>query len=84
VHSSINHSPLKASLSPLSSRAYPEFPASPLSLATTYVVLPKENHMQSTEAATLDGKSGEAEGSACAPRVSHILEFSRRLYRGVT
>jgi hypothetical protein len=30
----------------------------------TYVVLPKENHMQLTEAATLDRKSGEAEGSA--------------------
>ncbi len=29
----------------------------------TYVVLPKENHMQFTEAATLDRKSGEAEGS---------------------
>jgi hypothetical protein len=30
----------------------------------TYVVLPKENHMQLTEAATLDRKFGEAEGSA--------------------
>jgi hypothetical protein len=30
----------------------------------TYVVLPKENHMQLTEAATRDRKSGEAEGSA--------------------
>src|SRR5580692_6669625 len=30
----------------------------------TYVVLPKENHMQLTEAATLDRKSGGAEGSA--------------------
>jgi hypothetical protein len=30
----------------------------------TYVVLPKENHMQLTEAATLDRKSGKAEGSA--------------------
>ena len=27
----------------------------------TYVVLPKENHMQLTEAATLDRKSGEAD-----------------------
>jgi hypothetical protein len=45
----------------------PGFPASPLSLATTYVVLPKENHMQSTEAATLDRKSGVAEGSAVRP-----------------
>ena len=37
----------------------------------TFVVLPKENHMQLTEATTLDRKSGEAEGSAvrhsCAP-----------------
>jgi hypothetical protein len=47
----------------------PGFPASPLSPATTYVVLPKENHMQLTEAATLDRKSGEAEGSA-VPRTS--------------
>jgi hypothetical protein len=30
----------------------------------TYVVLPKENHMQLTEAATLERKSGKAEGSA--------------------
>jgi hypothetical protein len=30
----------------------------------TYVVLPKENHMQLTEVATLDRKSGEAERSA--------------------
>jgi hypothetical protein len=42
----------------------PGFPAPPLSPATTYVVLPKENHKQLTEAATLDRKSGEAEGSA--------------------
>jgi hypothetical protein len=45
------------------------FPASPLSPATTYVVLPKENHMQLTEAATPDRKSGEGEGSA-VPRTS--------------
>jgi hypothetical protein len=30
----------------------------------TYVVLPKENHMQLSEAAPLDRKSGGAEGSA--------------------
>jgi hypothetical protein len=30
----------------------------------TYVVLPKENHMQLAEATTLDRKSGGAEGSA--------------------
>jgi hypothetical protein len=39
----------------------PGFPTSPLSPATTHVVLPKENHMQLTEAATLDRKSGEAD-----------------------
>ncbi len=33
----------------------------------TYVVLSKENHTQPTEAATLDRKSGEAEGSAVRP-----------------
>jgi hypothetical protein len=32
--------------------------------SATFVVLPKENHMQLTEATTLDTKSGEAEGSA--------------------
>src|SRR5258708_32271521 len=37
--------------------------------SATYVVLPKENHMQLAEAATLDRKSGEAEGSA-VPRTS--------------
>ena len=42
----------------------PGFPTSPLSPANTYVVLFKENHMQSTEATTLNRKSGEAEGSA--------------------
>jgi hypothetical protein len=42
----------------------PGFPTSPLSPTTTYVVLLKENHMQLTEAATLDRKSGGAEGSA--------------------
>ena len=34
---------------------------------TTYVVLLKENHMQLTEAATLDRKSGGAEGPAVRP-----------------
>ena len=47
----------------------PGFPTSPLSPATTYVVLPKENHMQFTEAAILDRKSGGAEGPA-VPRTS--------------
>jgi hypothetical protein len=54
---------------PLSSRSVPGFPTSPLSPATTYVVLLKENHMQLTEAATLNRKSGGAEGSA-VPRAS--------------
>src|SRR5882724_10405223 len=49
----------------------PGFPASLLSPAYPDVVLFKENHTQPTEAATLDRKSGEAEGSAvrhsCAP-----------------
>jgi hypothetical protein len=42
----------------------PGFPTSRLSAETTYVVFPKENHMRLTEAATLDRKSGDAEGSA--------------------
>ena len=42
----------------------PGFPTSPLSPATTHVVLSKENHTLLTEAATLDRKSGGAEGSA--------------------
>ena len=42
----------------------PGFAASLLSPATTDVVLSKENHTQLTEAATLDRKSGEAEGPA--------------------
>src|SRR5882757_7136197 len=45
-------------------RSVPGFPTSPLSPATTHVVLSKENHTQLTEAATLDRKSGGAEGSA--------------------
>jgi hypothetical protein len=45
-------------------RSVPGFPTSPLSPATTHVVLRKENHTQLTEAATLDRKSGGAEGSA--------------------
>src|SRR5580700_7729328 len=47
--------------------------------SATYVVLPKENHMQLTEAATRDRKSGEAEGSAVFLRAySHpLLRASR-------
>ena len=51
----------------------PGFPASPLLPATTYVVLSKENHMQLTEAATLDRKSGEAERICGAPFVGPAL-----------
>jgi hypothetical protein len=61
----------------------PGFPASPLSLATTYVVLPKENHMQSTEVATLDMKSGEAEGSAVRPSDFPSSEVSTQTLQAV-
>src|SRR5271155_216060 len=57
-------------LSPLSSRpqrSVPGFPTSPLSPATKYVVLLKENHKQLTEAATLHRKSGGAERPAVSP-----------------
>jgi hypothetical protein len=47
----------------------PGFPTSPFSQATTYMVLPKENHMQLTEAATLNRKSGEPRDLRCAIRV---------------
>ncbi len=39
----------------------------------TYVVLPKENHMQLTEAQTLDRKSGEADLSRHAVEGSAVL-----------
>jgi hypothetical protein len=39
----------------------PGFPISPLSSATTYVVLPKENHMLFIKAAILNRKSAGAE-----------------------
>jgi hypothetical protein len=48
--------------------------------SATYVVLPKENHMQLTEAATLDRKSGEAEGSA-VPRTSRGNVFRQSAVR---
>src|SRR6202030_261862 len=62
----------------------PGFPAALLSSATPDVVLFKENHTQPTEAATLDRKSGEAEGSAvrhsCAPLLpAHNLHQSHRI-----
>src|SRR5580704_19701059 len=52
------------------------FPVSPLSAAPLMWVLPKENHMHLTEAATLDRKSGEAEGSA-VPRTLPGNVFDR-------
>src|SRR5580700_5629481 len=55
----------------------PGFPPSPLSPATTYVVLPKENHMQLTEAATLDRKSGEADLSRRAVEGSAVPRTPR-------
>jgi hypothetical protein len=67
VHSSTNHSSLKASPSPLSSRAYPDFLLHRSRWRPRVWFSPKENHIQSTEAATLDRKSGEAEGSAVRP-----------------
>jgi hypothetical protein len=42
-------------------RSVPEFPTSPLLTGATYVVLPKENHMQLAEATSLNRKSREAE-----------------------
>jgi hypothetical protein len=47
----------------------PGFPTSQLSAAPLMWFSLKENHMQLTEAATLDRKSGEAEGSA-VPRTT--------------
>jgi hypothetical protein len=43
--------------------------------AATYVVLSKENHMQSIEAATLDRKFGEGEGSAVLRTFRGNAEF---------
>src|SRR5580693_2659694 len=53
--------------------------------SVTYVVLPKENHMQLTEAATLDRKSGEAEGSA-VPRTfpGNVFDRSASAVEGPT
>src|SRR6202035_2444863 len=57
----------------------PGFPTSPPSPTTTDVVLLKENHMQLTEAATSDRKSGAAEGPAVrhsgAPHFSFYNHF---------
>jgi hypothetical protein len=62
---------LSATLSLFVIPSVPGFPAALLSSTTPDVVLFKENHTQPAEVATLDRKSGEAEGSAvrhsCAP-----------------
>jgi hypothetical protein len=49
---------------PLSSRKRTRISYFTALTGATYVVLLKENHMQLLEAAALDRKSGEAEGSA--------------------
>ena len=50
--------------------------------SATYVVLPKENHMLLTEAATLDRKSGEADLSRHAVEGSAVrLHPKRRPYQ---
>jgi hypothetical protein len=47
--------------------------------SATYVVLPKENHMQLTEAATLDRKSGEADLSRRAVEGSAVHSTGKPL-----
>jgi hypothetical protein len=49
--------------------------------AAPYVVLSKENHMQSIEAATLDRKSGVADLSRRAVEGSAVLFTLSRLFR---
>ena len=43
------------------------------------MVLPKENHMKLTEAATLDRKSGEAEGSAVPRTITGDVEYDAQI-----
>ena len=43
------------------------------------MVLPKENHMKLTEAATLDRKSGEAEGSAVPRTITGNVEYDAQI-----
>ncbi len=54
-------------------RSVPGFPPSRPLPATTYVVLLKENHMQPTEAATFDRKSGGADLSRRAVEGSAVF-----------
>jgi hypothetical protein len=66
VHLTRNQGRCAADTLPFVIPSVPGFPTSPRSPATTCVVLTQENHMQMTEVATLDRKSGKAEGSAVA------------------
>ena len=68
-----NRSSMEIRLSPLSSRAYPDFLLHCSHRRPPDVVLFKENHTQPTEAATLDRKSGEAEGSAVRPSSQQLF-----------
>jgi hypothetical protein len=52
----------------LQTPSVPGFPTSRLSAETTYVVLPKENHMKLTEAAALTGNPGKPTCPACPGR----------------
>ena len=56
---------LQAKLKKSQAPSVPGFPTSPLSPATTYVVLLKKNHMQLTEAVTLEGNSGKRTCPVC-------------------
>src|SRR5450631_1890304 len=75
-----NQFPLETPILLFVIRSVPGFPTSPLSPTATYVVLPKENHMKLTEAATLDRKSGGAEGPA-VPRTFLGNVFFERAQR---
>jgi hypothetical protein len=65
---------------PLSSRAYPDFLLHS-SQQRHFVVLRKENHIQSTEAATLDRKSGEADLSRRAVEGPAVLSIPNLVLR---
>ncbi len=80
--SSTNQPPLKTPPHPLSSRAYPDFLLNG-SHRAAYVVLLKESHKPLTEVATLNRKSGGAEGSAVHPSaLPNIRGGSPRIHAG--
>src|SRR6202011_1862346 len=68
----------RSSALPVSLGAYPDF-LHHRSNSAAYVVLSRENHTQSTEAATLNRKSGGAQGSAVprTPRGNVFLSPTR-------